>query len=340
MATTLRKFQVFRNDGTPFVGSIANIKEAVATMIANNGLMLSDGELINIRYKDSQQSTDIKSLLGTAFVSNNQLSIAWTDAGNTVGGVEIVGGNQSYATIQLGVTEDPAGTFTLTSIINPSALNFKSTTANGVKTYTLQVKNNTQNAWVDTSASFTVDEEKFVDSMEVVTGTWNTAVTPHVFTPSATGTDLAIELDYSIGGSSTVVYVEIPSSVYLEAITGGDLWVSQGTPASTTSGNTYIRLQNEAGEYVYVDVTGLVNTITSITGEASLNGNSSYVAVHASTPANGVVALTSELLHSTVTVNTTNDSLSATNGVLTGNNISVIENYIDNYDCGTFTLNS
>lgn len=339
MATTLRKFQVFRNDGTPFVGSISDIKAAVATMISNNGLTLSDGELINIRYKDSQQSTEIKSLLGTAYVSNNQLTIAWTDAGNTVGGVEIVGGDESYATVQLGVTEDPAGTFTLTSVINPSALNFKSTTANGVKTYTLQVKNNTQNAWVDTSATFTVDEEKFVDSMEIVTGTWNTSVTPHVFTPSATGADLAIELDYSIGGASTTVYVEIPDSVYMEAITGGDLWVSQGTPSTTTAGNTYIRLQNEAGEYVYVDVTSLVNTITSITGEASLNGSSSYVAVHASTPASGVVALTSELLHSTVTVNT-NDSLSATNGVLTSNNISVIENYIDNYDCGTFTLNN
>lgn len=331
---TLRKFQVFRNGGTPIISTPSEIKNSVAELIRNDKLVLKDGELIDVRYKLSQEDTEIRSLFGVAYVDHDNqdaLSIAWT---SSISDFSIVSGNKTYATIQLGVTENPTGTWTITSTINPSSLNFASSTVNGVTTYTLQVKNNESNAWVDTSATFTVDVEKFVDSMNIVTGTWNTERDPHVFTPSPDGKDLAIELKYSIGGASSIVYVEIPQSVYMEAITGGDVWVSDGSVASTTIGHTYIRLMNEAGEYVYVDVTTLVNVITSVTGEAALNGNTSYVAVHATTN-NGAVTLSSELKHSTVSVNS-NDSLTGTDGVLTNSNLSAIEGYVDNYDCGTY----
>ena len=338
MSTTLRKFQVFRNGGSPIIDTVSNIKSRVATMINNGDLVLQDGEFIDVRYKLTQGDPEIRSLLGVAYVDgSNNLTITWTGGGGNGDGTTIVNGNQTYNTVQLGVTENPTGTWTLTSVINPNSLNFATSTTNGVTTYTLQVKNNTSNNWVDTNATFTVDQEKFVDSLDIVTGTWNTSVTPHVFTESPSGTDLAIKLIYSIGGAtSSPLYIEIPSSVYMDAVTGGDVWVSDGT-GGTTSGNTYIRIQNEAGEYVYIDVTTLVNAITSVTGEAALNGNGSYVAVQAVTT-NGAVTLSSELLHSAVTVNSQNDSLSGTNGVLTNASLTSIESYVDNYDCGTFTF--
>lgn len=336
---TLRKFQVFRNGGSPIISSPAEIKDSVAQLISEGALSLKDGELIDVRYKLSQEDTEIRSLFGVAYVdqeSQDELSIAWT--GSTAD-FNIVSGNANYATIQLGITQSAEGEWSITSTINPSSLNFASSTANGVTTYTLQVKNNTSNEWVNTNATFSVDQEKFVDKMEIVTGTWDTSVTPHVFTPSASGKDLAIKLTYSIGGTSQIVYVEIPQNVYMEAIVSGDVWVSEGTPSTTTSGHTYIRLLNEAGDYVYVDVTTLVNVITSITGEANLNGNTSYVAVHATTN-NGAVTLSSELKHSTVSVDSNADSLTGTDGVLTNSNLSSIESYVDNYDCGTYTFGS
>ena len=171
--------------------------------------------------------------------------------------------------------------------------------------------------------------------MTVEAGGWNREVNPPVFNPDPRGKEYAIKLVYSIGGQTNTVFVEIPESVYMEAITGGDVWVSNGTPSTTTSGHTYIRLINEAGKYVYVDVTTLVNVITSITGEANINGNTSYVAVHATTN-NGAVTLSSELKHSTVSIDSNNDSLTGTDGVLTNSNLSAIEGYVDNYDCGTY----
>lgn len=336
---TLRKFQVFRNGGAPIISSPGEIKDSIAQLISGGTLSLKDGELIDVRYKSSREDTEIKSLLGVAYVdqeSQDALSIAWT---SSAADFSIVSGNANYATIQLGITQTADGVWSIASTINPSSLNFASSTVNGVTTYTLQVKNNTSNEWVNTSATFTVDVEKFVNSMEIVPGTWDTEHEPHTFTPSPSGKDLAIELDYSIGGASSTVYVEIPQSVYMEAIVSGDVWVSNGTPSTTTSGHTYIRLLNEAGDYVYVDVTTLVNVITSITGEANLNGNTSYVAVHATT-SNGAVTLSSELKHSTVTVDSNADSLTGTDGVLTNSNLSSIESYVDNYDCGTYTFGS
>lgn len=336
---TLRKFQVFRNGGSPIISSPAEIKDSVAQLISGGALSLKDGELIDVRYKSSREDTEIKSLLGVAYVDQerqDELSIAWT---SSTSDFSIVSGNETYATIQLNIEPNGEGGWRIASTINPNSLRFNSSTASGVTTYTLQVKNNSGDTWVNTNATFTVDVEKFVDKMEIVSGTWDTSVTPHVFKPSARGKDLAIELDYSIGGASSTVYVEIPQSVYMEAIVSGDVWVSNGTPSTTTSGHTYIRLQNEAGEYVYVDVTTLVNVITSITGEANLNGNTSYVAVHATTN-NGAVTLSSELKHSTVSVDSNADSLTGTDGVLTNSNLSSIESYVDNYDCGTYTFGS
>lgn len=335
---TLRKFQVFRNGGTPIISTPSDIKVSVASLISSGSLVLNDGELIDVRYKFNSEDTVIRSLFGVAYVDHDNqdaLSIAWT---SSTSDFSIVSSNETYATIQLNIEPNGEGGWRIASTVNPNSLRFNSSTASGVTTYTLQVKNNSDNNWVDTDATFTVDVEKFVNEMKIVTGTWDTSQMPHVFTPSASGKDLAIELDYSIGGASSIVYVEIPQSVYMEAITGGDVWVSDGSVASTTIGHTYIRLMNEAGEYVYVDVTTLVNVITSVTGEAALNGNTSYVAVHATTN-NGAVTLSSELKHSTVSVNS-NDSLTGTDGVLTNSNLSAIESYVDNYDCGTYTFGS
>lgn len=332
---TLRKFQVFRNGGTPIISTPGEIKNSIAQLISGGTLSLKDGELIDVRYKSSQEDTEIKSLLGVAYVNQerqDELSIAWT---SSAADFSIVSGNANYATIQLGITQTAEGVWSITSTINTKSLRFDSSTASGVTTYTLQVKNNTSDTWVDTNATFTVDEEKFVDSLSIVKGTWN----DDTFTEDPSGTEEAIKLVYKIGGSQQApVYIRIPQEIYMEAIVSGDVWVSDGT-GSTTSGNTYIRLLNEAGTYVYVDVTTLVNVITSVTGETTINGSGSYVAVLAST-SNGAVTLSSELKHSTVTVDSNADSLTGTNGVLTNSNLSSIESYVDNYDCGTYTFGS
>ena len=156
--------------------------------------------------------------------------------------------------------------------------------------------------------------------------------------------DQGQQQSYTYDGETVHTYIEF-------TLTNGDkvrinadelnTYVQNGQLRVDTSQNkTFLDLRYNSNPQavtapVSIDVTDLVNEIASITGEATINGTPSYVSVMATT-SNGAVTLSSELLHSTVT--NTNDTLSGTNGVLTNASLSVIENYIDNYDCGTFTF--
>ena len=98
-----------------------------------------------------------------------------------------------------------------------------------------------------------------------------------------------------------------------------------------------LTLQRTDGVNVDVNIGSLVG-IGNIVGETAVSNTGSFIAVTATTT-NHITTLSSEVKTTTVTYDSNNDALSTSaNGILTNTCVDTIENYVDNYNCGTFTF--
>lgn len=77
----LRNLQLYRNSGV-LVGNIESVKTAIEGALLQRGLVLSDGEPIIVRYKETENDTNIKGLFGIAYVNLDEgvNSILWIDS--------------------------------------------------------------------------------------------------------------------------------------------------------------------------------------------------------------------------------------------------------------------
>lgn len=154
---------------------------------------------------------------------------------------------------------------------------------------------------------------------------------------------LKLEIGTSPTQINSIVYVSIPDFTYLV----------RGAVDVTTDELT---LTNDDGSTVVIDISALKN-INAINGDHfgtdtsdAITGNANYVRVKATTTTNvstgeKSTALVSETRNSAVTYagdgiahTAANDVLSATDGLLTHASVQSIEHYIDQYDCGTYTI--
>lgn len=108
MAQSLRNLQIFRN-GELLTGSVADVKALINGAFADGIIVLKDGEPISIRYKETNESTEIKSLFGVAYVNGENKSILWNESGITI---ETDPKENAYVTLNYDV--DDSGNYTLT----------------------------------------------------------------------------------------------------------------------------------------------------------------------------------------------------------------------------------
>lgn len=109
MAQSLRNLQIFRN-GELLTGSVAYVKDLINTAFTGGKIVLNDGEPISIRYKETNESSEIKSLFGVAYVPANGIpSILWNESGITI---DTDPKDNTYVTLNYDV--DESGNYTLT----------------------------------------------------------------------------------------------------------------------------------------------------------------------------------------------------------------------------------
>ncbi len=153
-----------------------------------------------------------------------------------------------------------------------------------------------------------------------------------------------LRLDVGTDPSDTFpVYVSIPDFTYLVS----------GTVNAVTN---VLTLTNDNGTTITIDISNLKN-INVINGDHfgndtsdSITGDDNYVRVQATTTTDVSTGEKSTTLLSQtrnsnvsysgdgVTHTAANDVLTATQGLLTYASVQTIEHYIDQYDCGTYTI--
>lgn len=155
---------------------------------------------------------------------------------------------------------------------------------------------------------------------------------------------LKLEIGTTPSDIESIVYVPIPDFTYLVS---GAVSISSDT----------LTLTNDDGSTITIDISGLKN-INSIDGDyfgsetdyTTTTGNGDYVRVKATTTTDASTgekstALVSQTKNSNVTYagdgiahTAANDELAASDGLLTYAAVETIEHYIDQYDCGTYTI--
>ena len=109
MVQSLRNLQIFRN-GELLTGSVAVVKGLINDAFTDGTIVLKDGEPISIRYKETNESTEIKSLFGVAYIPENGTpSILWNESGITI---DTNPQDNAYVTLNYDV--DASGNYTLT----------------------------------------------------------------------------------------------------------------------------------------------------------------------------------------------------------------------------------
>ena len=414
--TTLRKLQIFRNDGTPLMLAPEVIKSRIEEALGTS-ITLLDGEFIDIRYfkghhegntwkvltvqsnkeiylePTSENIAAIKQYgvitglvgVGVSYdktqgeigASHTATSIQWIEGGE--GNTNVETGSQDSDVIKIGVTENPEGNFIVTGTISlanlASRLQFDGPVEdNGKLKYTLQGTDN-GSTW-NNLASFDIEKESFVESGEVVyslkadatevsgwAASWdskykvlnNTRLLWYSGNPGNLASQEAfIKYGETNNRGEWLLKLTIKSNG-VTTYTTEDIYIPLPDLTYLVSGNVNLltdklNLVHDNGTTVEINIAALHN-INVINGDHfgsettdTSTGSGDFIRVKATTTTDSSTGeksttLTSETKNSTVSAGN-NDTLSATDGLLTNAAVATIENYIDNYDCGTFTLNS
>lgn len=319
MEQSLRKLQIFRN-GELLTGSVAYVKGLINTAFTEGKIVLNDGEPISIRYREDDKSSEIKSLFGVAYINGDNKSILWNDSGITI---DTDPKNNAYVTLNYEV--DESGNYTLTVAANTISVNDATAdeegnpVVNGLAT-ALDVKN-----YVDEQISnvpkYTIQETPTIDP------------TKHLKTYQLYKDNTAVE-----GSVINIPKDYLVKSASVETVNDSDkaengiFYNNDGFKV----GDKYIDFiintkdsESSDGEHLYINVTDLVDVYTEGNG-ISIDGNQISVKIKSGEQ---YIAVDENGIHTNV--QTIADASKDSNGLATALDV---KEYVDNYDCGTFTL--
>ena len=309
MEQSLRKLQIFRN-GELLTGSVAEVKNRINQALGKD-IVLKDGEPISIRYKEPE-SNDIKSLFGVAYVPENGTpSILWTPNPSDL---ETAG--DDYVTLNYVV--DESGNYTLTVGANTKSIKNASEDSNGLAT-ALDVKSYVEEQ-VNGIPEYTIRETTTNPTEHLKSYQLFKGDTP------VEGSVIDIPKDYLVKSASVETVNDSDKAENGKFYNNEDFKV----------GDKYIDFiintkdsESSGGEHLYINVTDLVDVYTEGNG-ISIDGNQISVKI---TENEQYIAVDENGIHTNVQTiaNASKDS----NGLATALDV---KDYVDNYDCGTFTL--
>lgn len=243
MAQSLRNLQIFRN-GDLLTGSIAAVKELINGAFTESKIVLNDGEPISIRYKETNESTEIKSLFGVAYVNGDNKSILWNESGITI---DTDPKDSVYVTLNYDV--DDSGNYTLTvaantiSIQDAKSAEGETPAVDGLAT-ALDVKN-----YVDEQVNYTIKP--------LETATDGYLKSYQLFKGDVPVDDAVIDIpkDYLVKSASIITVTEVNKPQ--EDLIVGDKYIDFVINTKDNDGND---------EHLYINVTDLVDVYTEGNG--------------------------------------------------------------------------
>lgn len=308
MEQSLRKLQIFRN-GELLTGSVAEVKNRINQALGKD-IVLKDGEPISIRYKEPE-SSEIKSLFGVAYVPENGTpSILWTPNPS-----DLDTAGDDYVTLNYVV--DESGNYTLT--VGATTLSIKDATADE------------EGNPVDNGLATALDVKNYVD--EQING-----IPEYTIKPLETANDGYLKSYQLFKGDDAVenAVIDIPKDYLVKSASIITVTEDNKPKEDLIVGNKYIDFvintkdsESSDGEHLYINVTDLVDVYKQGNG-ISIENNTIRIKI---TENEKYIAVDTTGIHTNVQnikeASTTSDGLATALDV---------KEYVDNYDCGTFTL--
>lgn len=309
MEQSLRKLQIFRN-GELLTGSVAYVKGLINTAFTEGKIVLNDGEPISIRYREDDKSSEIKSLFGVAYINGDNKSILWNDSGITI---DTNPKNGDFVTLNYVV--DDSGKYTLT--VAATTISVKDATAadeegnpvvNGLAT-ALDVKNyvDEQINGIPEYTIQSVEIDGYLKSYQLFKG------------ETGVGEVINIPKDYLVKSATLNIVTE--ENKPQNGFKVGDKYIDFVINTKDS--------ESSDGEHLYINVTDLVDVYTEGNG-ISIDGNQISVKIKSGEQ---YIAVDENGIHTNV--QTIADASKDSNGLATALDV---KEYVDNYDCGTFTL--